>query len=176
MKIVLIRHPKPMIAPGLCYGRLDVAADPDASDALVDLALSRAAGAMQVWTSPARRCRAFAETLARHLLAPVSVDARLAELDFGDWEGLAWERIDRAALDAWAAAPSDFAPPGGETGGALIKRVMAFSADLRRAGGDCVVVTHGGVLKVLAPSLTGEPVDLFTPAPPIGSINTIVVA
>jgi alpha-ribazole phosphatase len=171
MKIVLIRHTKPVIEPGLCYGRLDVAVDPEAADALAaDPGLR---GATRVWTSPARRCRVLADAVALALAVPLTVDVRLQELDFGDWEGQPWDAVARADLDRWAASPLMFAPPGGESGAALIARIEDFHADLLRDGRDCVIVSHGGPLKVLTALLDDRPVDLFEAAVPIGSVRVV---
>ncbi|MBS0559235.1 MAG: histidine phosphatase family protein [Proteobacteria bacterium] len=166
--IVLIRHPPLAVAPGICYGRRDLAlADPASAASVAQEARRRlGARAARVWTSPLLRCRAVADALG-----PNAVDARLIELDFGAWDGMAWDAIPRAALDAWAADPLGFAPPGGESGGALIARVAAFRAAL--PDGDHAVVAHGGPLKVLEALLRGRPVDLLAPSPPIGSVTVI---
>ena len=167
MKVVLVRHPAPLIAPGVCYGRrLDLATVPPGS-MLSDPFLS---GAQVVWSSPARRCLGVAGPIAASLGVELRVDHRLQELDFGDWEGQPWSAIPRDDLDRWAADPLAFAPPGGESGAALIARVLSFQADLSE---DCVVVSHGGPLKVLGALLRGQAVDLLTPPPAIGSITAI---
>ena len=117
MKIVLIRHLAPMIPPGICYGRLDVGPDPDRAErATTLLAHPALSGVTRVWTSPSRRCRWLAEAMALALPAALTVDPRLQELDFGDWEGKPWDAIDRATLDRWAEALPDFCSlPGGES-------------------------------------------------------------
>jgi alpha-ribazole phosphatase len=164
MRVVLVRHPAPVIAPGVCYGRLDVAAQAAghvASDPVL-------AGARVVWTSPARRCLGLAREIAAALEVPLRVDDRLQEMDFGAWEGRSWSAIPRDELDRWAADLLAFAPPGGESGAALVRRVTAFHAGLRE---DCVVVSHGGPLKVLAALSRGVAVDLLAPPPAIGSVT-----
>lgn len=129
--------------------------------------------AVAIWCSPALRCRAVADTLATlHVLTP-RIDARLQELDFGDWERRAWNGIPRTALDQWAASPLGFAPPGGETGAALLARVTAVHTDLLARTGPVIIVSHGGPLKLLAALLRGAPVDLLAPAPALGSITII---
>jgi alpha-ribazole phosphatase len=171
MKIVLIRHLALLIEPGICYGRLDVAPDPAAADQAVALLAHPAlARVTRVWTSPSRRCRWLAEKIASALPAALMVDPRLRELDFGDWEGRSWDSIDRPALDLWAASPLTFAPPGGESGAALIARVGDFHAALGH-GESCIIVSHGGPLKVLAAMLEGAQVDLLAPAPTLGSVR-----
>ena len=145
-------------------------ADPTAVPALV----ARLAGyGGTIWTSPAQRCRVVAEALGlnRRVQCSPVVDDRLQELDFGEWEGVAWDAVPRAALDTWAADLRGFAPPGGETGAALVARVASFAAAL--PPGDHIVVTHGGPLKILPSILRGEPVDLAVPAPGLGSVTLI---
>ncbi|MBV9653915.1 MAG: histidine phosphatase family protein [Acetobacteraceae bacterium] len=176
MRVVLIRHLAPLIAPGVCYGRLDIPAT----------ALT-AAGLEAIWrevgdvrtpllvTSPARRCLALAVALGDALGAVPQHDDRLLELDFGDWEGRRWADLDRSALDLWAREPGAFVPPGGEPVAALVTRVASLVADLRALGSDAVLVSHGGPLRVLEPMLRGEAVDLLKPAPAFGKVIAIDV-
>lgn len=174
MNAALIRHPKPLIAPGICYGRMDVEAEPLNAPAvagivarLLDLC------APCVVASPARRCRALAEALGSALGAPPVYDERLRELDFGDWEGQRWDEIDRASLDAWAADPGGFQPSGGEAVSALISRVTAVSVALRAERRDAVIVSHGGPLRLLIPLLQGLQADPLAPPPHFGSVSLI---
>jgi alpha-ribazole phosphatase len=164
MPYALLRHLPTDIVPGLCYGRLDLppGAGRDAGAALAGL---EGFAATALFSSPARRCLALAEQVAALRGLPVRPDARLLELDFGAWEGRAWDDVPRAALDEWAADPWGFAPPGGESGAALVARVRDFHAALPEGA---VVVSHGGPLKVLAALIEGRTVDLLAPAPPMG--------
>jgi alpha-ribazole phosphatase len=168
VEITLIRHPPALIPPGVCYGRLDVPLHPDAAGTLARIA-AEVGEAAAIITSPARRCRAVAGMLP----GTVREDARLLELDFGRWEGVAWDDVPRAELDTWARDPARFAPPGGESGGALLARVASFHAELEAHGTDCVVVSHGGPLKLLAALLARIPPDLLAPAPALGSVTRI---
>jgi alpha-ribazole phosphatase len=174
MRITLIRHPRPLIEPGVCYGRLDIPLHPSAGAEVARIAAHPMLGGVaRVWTSPARRCQVLADAIAAARSVPLTVDARLQELDFGTWEALAWDSVAPEELDRWVASPLSFAPPGGETGAALIARVRDFAASLRSDRCDCAVVSHGGPLKVLAALLSGRPVDLFAPARPIGTVEVI---
>ncbi len=121
-------------------------------------------------TSPARRCLLLANAIAAACGGTPVTDARLLELDFGDWEGVAWDDVPRASLDLWAADLAGFAPPGGESGASLIDRASAAFRSLPQRGRH-VVVSHGGPLRVLAALAAGEPVDLSTPAPAHGSVG-----
>ena len=173
-RVALVRHPAPAIAAGFCYGRLDVDLAPGAEAAIaaiVDVVREWDGG--HVWTSPALRCARVADAIGGATGWPVRRDPRLLELDFGAWEGCAWDAIPRSELDRWAASPLTFATPGGESGQALACRVAAFHRDLE--GGHTVVVSHGGPLKILAALLHGRAVDLLAPAPPLGSVETIIL-
>ncbi len=159
-----MRHPPLAIAPGICYGRRDLAIADPASVARIVAQVRGLRGT--VWTSPLRRCRIVADAIgANH------VDARLIELDFGAWDGMAWDAIPRADLDCWAADPLGFAPPGGESGASLVARVTSFRDALPI--GDHVIVAHGGPLKVLAALLRGCPVDLMAASLALGSVTFI---
>lgn len=161
---------------GRCYGRLDLPlAEPaTAIAALVEaLAPVRPAPmrATTIHTSSLVRCSVVAEALALAWGLPAPIpDPRLLELDFGAWEGLAWDDIAREVLDRWAADLAGFAAPGGESGTDLITRVTAFWHGLKGVAGAHVIITHGGPLKVLLALAEGRPVDLTRTAPAPGSV------
>lgn len=148
MPLYLIRHPRPAVAPGLCYGRSDLALAEDVAAVAAKLGPLLPAAA-PLYSSPLQRCRLLAEQLH----AAPRLDARLQEMDFGRWEMQAWEDIERSALDAWAADPLYYRPPGGETVAELRQRVREFLAEL--PSGPAVLVTHGGVIKLIAAELEG---------------------
>jgi alpha-ribazole phosphatase len=166
MPVALIRHTAPLVAPGICYGGLDLDLR-DPADIETVRARLRGFAPARLWSSPARRCRRLAAAIA----ADPIIDPRLQELDFGAWEGQPWESLPRLELDRWAADPRAFAPPGGESGAALIARVTAFHADLVSADGDHIVVSHGGPLKILQALLAGREPDLLAPPPAWGSVT-----
>lgn len=141
MILHLIRHSEPEVAPGLCYGRLDLPAKNVAAAA--ERLRAELPPGLPVWSSPLRRCR----ELAGLLHAAPTVDDRLAEMDFGAWEGRPWDAIPRAELDAWAADVAGYAPPGGESAQAVQQRILSFVAAL--TADEAVVVTHAGVIRTL---------------------------
>ncbi|MFA9440010.1 alpha-ribazole phosphatase family protein [Uliginosibacterium sp. sgz301328] len=149
--LYLIRHAAPDVAPGVCYGRLDISVAEHPAVTAERLRPLLPADCTLI-TSPLSRCRRLAEALGTP-----EVDARLAEMDFGEWEGRLFDDIAREDIDAWAASPLDFRPPGGETAREMAERVIAALDDLRqRPEADVVVVTHGGPMRVMAAVLLGE--------------------
>lgn len=154
MRLHLIRHPKPSIQTGICYGRHDCAAEDTLS--VATQLLAELPARLPVWTSPLIRCRALAERLHPQ---PV-IDDRLVEMHFGDWEGRHWDDIPRAELDAWAADVAGYAPPGGESPRELQRRALDFVASLDVP--EAVIVTHAGVIRTLLAHWQGLPPARWT--------------
>lgn len=149
MILHLIRHPKPLIDAGICYGQSDIPAPIEPAD-LARLRAELPPG-LPVWSSPLQRCRQLAEQLH----AQPRMDDRLAEMNFGDWEGRAWGDIPRHQLDAWAADVASYAPPGGESPAAVQQRALDFVASL--CVPEAVIVTHAGVIRTLLAHWQGLP-------------------
>jgi alpha-ribazole phosphatase len=151
MRLYLIRHPQPEIAPGICYGSTDLSVSlQEKARALSALAALPAPDA-RLYASPLRRCSEFAAMLAAAQgFAGVTHDARLAEMHFGAWEMRAWNDIPRTEIDAWADDPVDYRPGDGESVLQMAQRVGAFHADLRLLKREhAVVVCHAGTIRLL---------------------------
>ena len=160
MPVFLIRHPRPLIGAGICYGRQDV--DVDDPLPLASALAPRLPRGAPLFSSPLRRARRLAEALAGELSTTVNLDHRLCEIDFGAWEGCAWNDIDRRALDAWAADILHFTPPGGESVAALRERAIDFADTTLSAHPDAVIVTHAGILRALVGHWEQMPPETWT--------------
>ena len=163
MILHLIRHPKPLIEPGICYGQHDVAAENPALAAAV--LRDKIPTGVPLWSSPLQRCRALAE-----LLHPSPrFDPRLMEMSFGDWEGRPWDSICRSALDAWAADVFNFAPPAGESAAQVMARVERFLRE--QEADELVLLTHAGVIRLLLACARQQALDVWLNYPiPFGSV------
>lgn len=154
MELHLIRHPRPSVAPGVCYGRSDV---PLAEPAALAAARLRPLLPAQfsLHASPLSRARLLAEALGEP-----RCDERLQEMHFGLWELQPFEAIG-TALDAWADDPLGFRAPGGESAREMAARVLEWLAELRasRPTAPVVVVAHGGPLRAMAGHLLGLPAE-----------------
>jgi alpha-ribazole phosphatase len=152
--VILVRHPQPLVAPGVCYGRTDLAVAPEQLEqTLATLRASLPAG-LPLYSSPLRRC---AELAARLSPAP-TYDERLVEMDFGAWEMQPWDAIPRADIDAWADDVAHYRPGGGESVLRMAERIADFYADLQRqqpCGSDAIIVCHAGAMRLLAACHTG---------------------
>ena len=155
MHLILIRHTRPAVPSGVCYGMTDLDLAPTFDDEAARIVAVLPPSGRLV-TSPLHRCRRLAERIgAARALAPV-IDERLRELDFGTWEGVPWESIPRTELNAWAADFFHARPHGGESVHMLRERVGSAINDYRRSGVSHVVVTHAGVIKA-ARAQSGHP-------------------
>lgn len=155
--MIFLRHPKPKVAPGTCYGRLDVGLTETAA-AEIAQALKRLPKVARVIASPADRCRRLARAIAQFHGVAHEEDRRLLELDFGAWEGQRWSDIDRRESDPWADNPWAKAPPGGETFADLHRRVTQALTD-HTPSAETAIVTHAGVIRAARMILTGRSFD-----------------
>ncbi|MDE2455376.1 MAG: histidine phosphatase family protein [Burkholderiales bacterium] len=167
--LTLLRHPRPDAPDGLCYGRTDLEALALDEQRLFD-ELAATLTPQRLVSSPALRCRGIAERLGRHWQRTCEIEPRLQEIDFGRWEGLAWERVPRHELEAWARRPLDHEPGGGESLRRMERRLRAWAADAAALRMDLLAVTHAGPMRLLATLGRGAPLDavLDTPAPGFG--------
>jgi broad specificity phosphatase PhoE len=142
--ILLVRHGRTATnAAGLFLGR----ADPDLDDTgrSQAQAVGDALGPVdRVISSPLRRTM---ET-ARCIDGPLTVDDRFVELDYGEWDG---RPLGDVGADEWLRWREDleFEPPGGESIGALGRRVRAALEELEAEaeGAAIAIVTHVSPLK-----------------------------
>jgi alpha-ribazole phosphatase len=163
MDIYLIRHTRPALAPGVCYGQLDVGLP---ADFLEQAAAVQARAALPadapIVTPKAERCRRLADHLAAARGARVTVDDRLRDLDFGEWEGQRWDEIPRVQTTVWSRDIWNQTAPGGESYAALHERVRAVWESL--TGGEeaaLSIVAPAGPLRALMTVALELPADAF---------------
>jgi probable phosphoglycerate mutase len=119
-----------------------------------------------VYTSDLTRARRTAELIAVELGVPSASDEGFRERHGGDWQGRTADEIDRrwpGLRDAWRRGEID-APPGGETDQAVFERFDSALARMLDSAppGDLVLVTHHGVLRIVA-TRAGVPVHALIP-------------
>lgn len=146
MGLILVRHTRPDVVPGLCYGQTDL----DVADTFAEEAAAILASlpeARRVVSSPLRRCRVLAQRIADVADLPLDIDERLREIDFGAWEGRPWAEVPKQEIDAWAQDFLDARPHGGESVAMLRNRVGAALAEWAARNEPIVIVTHAGVIR-----------------------------
>jgi broad specificity phosphatase PhoE len=115
----------------------------------------------RLFASDLARAADSARLLAARFGTPLTLDPRLRELSFGNWEGRLWDDVhqtDRDLLAVWGERWWEAAPPGGETFDQLAERVQSWYCELRE-GELAVAVAHAGSLRVLLAELQGLPRD-----------------
>ncbi len=144
MEIYWIRHTTPAIEQGVCYGQHDIALA-GTFEAEIPAVLQQLPRVDQVYSSPLQRCT----RLASHIAPIYTLDSRLLELNFGNWELKRWDAIPAAEIAPWYKDWVHYAPPHGESFAALAARVSAFIEALcaRFTDQHIVVVAHAGVIK-----------------------------
>ncbi len=153
MSLILLRHTRPAIPEGICYGRTDLAPGADFEATAAALAATLPAVAA-IRSSPLTRCLRLAERIASARGLALEIDPLLIEMDFGSWETRPWTAIDRTELDAWAADFDHARPHGGESVAMLASRVGAALDASPPADPPVLWVTHSGVIRA-ACALTG---------------------
>ena len=119
-----------------------------------------------IYSSPLSRAVKTAEAIARHFSLPVQVHPGIADIDFGQWQGLTpdevkthWPEIHHA----WYYAPHTARIPGGETLDDLRTRGMTAVNELaaRHAGQTIVLVGHTVINRVILLGALGLGNDRF---------------
>jgi alpha-ribazole phosphatase len=164
------RHPRVAAAAGRCIGRTDLRVDARRAKRLahrIEDCVRRNGLARVVWTSPLLRCAAVGRALRRRGFTH-HVDPRLAELDFGGWDGRAWSTIAPADVAGWEADFMGHAPGGGEPLVQLLARARAFVAERAADGrlGPLLVVAHAGWINALRVDAAGPMAASAWPAAP----------
>ncbi|NMG00580.1 alpha-ribazole phosphatase family protein [Aromatoleum toluolicum] len=152
MELHLIRHPRPDVPPGVCYGQSDVGLA-ESADAVAARLRPILPERFALHASPLARARLLAVELGTPVL-----DDRLKEMHFGEWELRPYAELG-PAIDTWATDPLGFRAPGGESAHDMSARVLQWlDALLAPLPADpVVVVAHGGPLRAIAGHLLGLP-------------------
>ncbi len=159
--LYLVRHAQPQIQTGICYGRTDLALEPKAQVQLLVKLQAKIPKQIQLLTSPLQRCEQTAQELAALGWQAPQIDPRVAEMNFGDWEGQPWNEIERSQIDEWAKDIVNYRPPQGESVKDLAQRALEAVSELSFEQ-DVAIITHAGVIQVLTKLLQREALENFS--------------
>lgn len=127
-----------------------------------------AVGDFRCWqrivSSPLLRCAEFSHALGEKLGIPVSVDERLAELGYGEWEGKTPAELvahDPEILLRYRRDPVNNRPPGAEELDYFAARVSAAWEQLIQLhrGHHLLVVAHAGVIRMVLAQVLSIPLS-----------------
>lgn len=113
-----------------------------------------------VYSSPLSRAVKTAEAIARQCSLPVHSHRGLADIDYGQWQGLTPEEARECwpeMVDAWYRTPESAQIPGGETLTTLRVRTLDAVRELaaRHQGKSIVLVAHTVVNRAILLSVLG---------------------
>ena len=158
--LLFIRHAETDMAGTFC-GHSDPPVNAAGHRQIQELAESlRAELIAAVLTSDLQRAVATGYALAESFAIPHITRPALREIDFGRWEGLTWEEIeklDSTFAQQWLEAFPHLTPPDGESIDIFQARVMAETDYLlsQSESSSIAVVTHAGVMRVVLRTLCG---------------------
>jgi broad specificity phosphatase PhoE len=119
-------------------------------------------------TSPLQRCRQFAEYTSRQTELILNIDTDWQEIDYGTWDGMLlsdWRKEAANQFREFRKDLSKLAPPEGEDYLTFRDRIVgAWDAIAAKPDGTHVlIVTHGGVMRVVLPTVLGMPLNRSYP-------------
>ena len=179
LRVALVRHGEAEgSVRGRCCGSLDPPLSDDGRRQMRQASrLVQRLAAVAIYASPRQRALDSARTL--EMGAPLIIDERLCEIDFGLLEGLTYNEVADRYPDVWRLwmqAPVEVAFPEGERFDAFSARVDLAVAELtaRHRGDGIVIVAHGGVNRlILARALGLEPRHMFRLQQTCGAVSII---
>ena len=156
-------------ARAMLYGTMDVPLCPETLVAQAPMYRGLAARLPRpaAWVvTPLSRTRLTAEALFRagYPRQDLAVEPDLIEQDLGEWQGLPHAHLPaRLSLPAHTFWPlgGEEVPPGGESMAGVIARVGVAMERLatQHAGGDVVIVSHGGAIRATVAHALGLSAD-----------------
>jgi probable phosphoglycerate mutase len=126
--------------------------------------------ALALWASPTGRALQTLAVIAEHLELDwhrARADARLREIDIGDWGGRLYSEVaaELAAFFDRSTGLFTCRPPGGEYYDDVAMRLRSWLDDTAGEEGDRLIVMHGMSSRVLRGLLTGAPIRAGFAAP-----------
>ena len=162
--IYLLRHGK-VSGEAALYGKTDVEVLPEINEQIAKQFTALNLNIDAVVTSPLIRCASLAQLIGNHLQRPVSMMAQLKEMDFGLYDGIAFDRLHQDTgiwqkLERFWQNPVQHPLPNAELLTGFSYRVInawqAMIADVTKpavageqSADNILLVCHGGVIRMI---------------------------
>jgi alpha-ribazole phosphatase len=182
-RVWLIRHGEPSPeSRGRCYGRLDVGLSTEGRRQLQAVSEKlRGEAISAIYSSPRKRTVESAEILAQGHSSSITIEERLCEIDFGDFEGRPYDEIAQTHPEIytqWMEHPTETQFPNGESFRQMQQRVLQAANEIyrRHRGNTIAIVSHGGVNRILLAEAVAIPaLNIFRIAQHYAAMNLLVL-
>ncbi len=178
--IYLLRHGK-VNGPAALYGKTDIQVSPTINNDMLSQLMNNQHKFTHIVTSPLKRCAELAQDFAKKTDKPIEIIADLQEMNFGDYDGLAFDDIpytdssSRANvsykvgdkidvenqpwthLERFWQNPAEYSLPNAESLNDFYLRVKNAWQQLltNYADDNILLVTHGGVVRMILAQVLG---------------------
>lgn len=163
--LYLLRHGE-IATPGILAGSTDVALS-EAGRTQLSQATDSLTSISRCISSPLARCHDWASQYCQQQNLALSVENKLREMDFGDWDGKTYqalwtmdEKVTTSSIGDFWQNPWQHQPPNGETMDSFVSRVdswwHAYCAESTLH--NTLVFTHAGVIKHLLARILNLPI------------------
>jgi alpha-ribazole phosphatase len=170
MKLILVRHGETeWVRMGKYQGSTDIPLNQRGiSQARAVARALKKERPIVVYSSQLVRAHETAKHIVKSCKTKLVIDQRLKEVSFGRWEGKSHRAIRTRfpkASRKWYSAQWTSQPPEGESLRSLERRISSFLKDFRknfsRRKGVCVIVSHGGPIRMFLISLFKISPEIF---------------
>jgi alpha-ribazole phosphatase len=145
MEVYIIRHTSVATGTQFCYGQSDVQLADSFATEVAKFQQDLPTDFDAIYCSTLNRCKQLATALE---FSNITYEPNLQEMNFGDWEGKEWTKIDATQLDVWMQDFVNVKTPNGENLQELFNRIQIFFDALRLQNHKKVlIVTHAGVIR-----------------------------
>jgi broad specificity phosphatase PhoE/hypoxanthine phosphoribosyltransferase len=126
-------------------------------------------GIQRIFTSPMKRAIATARNIQSLSGGYLTIDSRLREIDYGEWEGLTRKEVYtkwRELYEQYKVDPVYNIPPGGESPKIILERIIDFLQDIQnslvsRITARVAIITHSAVARILLGHIKNIPLEKY---------------
>jgi len=170
--LYLLRHGK-VNGPAALYGKTDIDVSSTINDKILKNLINHQNKFLQVITSPLKRCFTLAQNFSLQTGKPIKIINAMQEMDFGDYDGRAFDDIPYtdpninnavnceqqpwADLEKFWQNPDECPLPNAERLGDFHHRIKQAWQTLltNNADDDILLITHGGVIRMILAEVLG---------------------
>jgi alpha-ribazole phosphatase len=176
LDLYFIRHTSVAVSKAVCYGSSDVSLSENFMYEKQEVwqKFSRAASNLQkqavhIYSSPLQRCQLLATFVAQQIepQLPITLDKRIQEMHFGDWEMKKWDELPIDSFQTWMTAFMHTTVPNGENLTKLHQRSSSFLTTVIEKHyknnslqpESVLIFSHAGTIRTMLAQCLGMPLE-----------------